>query len=294
MSRIGLVLAAFVLAASARAEEEGPRSSDTVTVRLRDGSVLVGTITTSDERHLEVRTASGAAVDVPRASIATIDEGVPETRAEAATAVVEDETRLFLAPTGRPLRSGEGYFSDHYVLFPGLAYGVTDHFTLAGGVSMVPGVDLGEQVGYFTPKLGTRLGANAAVSLGGLLARGADETLSVGYAVATFGAEASSFSGGVGFGHAGDGDTQPIVMIGGATRIARRVSLLTENWFFPGEDYQFLSAGLRIRGDRLTVDFGFVTTGELLDEGGLTAVPWLSFAYHFGGRGARASYRAAR
>ena len=292
--RFGIVLAVLLAIGSWAGAEEAAAPPETVTVRLKDGSVLVGVITASDERHVALQTASGATVDLPRASVVSIEAGRPP---DAETgALVEDETRLFLAPTGRPLRRGEGYFSDHYVFFPGMAYGVSDHVTLAGGLSLLPGVGAGNQLAYLTPKVGTRLGGHAAVSVGALLARGGDETLSVGYAVASLGADDRSLSAGVGFGRAGDGgDTQPIVMVGGATRISRRVSFVTENWFFPGEEYQLLSGGLRVHGDRMTVDVGLVTTGELLDgDDGLPVVPWLSFAYHFGGRGLRASYRAAR
>jgi hypothetical protein len=292
--RFGIVLAVLVGVGSSAQAEEAASSPETVTVRLKDGSVLVGEITASDERHVAVQIASGATVDLPRASVVSIETGRPpdpETRA-----LVEDETRLFLAPTGRPLRRGFGYFSDHYVFLPGLAYGVSDHITLAGGMSLVPGIGLGNQVGYFTPKVGARLGDHAAVSAGALLAGSGDGMLSVGYAVTSLGADDRSLSAGVGFGRTGDGDdTQPIIMVGGATRVSRRVSFVTENWFFPGEEYALFSGGFRIRSDRITVDVGLVTTGELLDGGdGLPAVPWLSFAYHFGGRGLRASYRAAR
>ena len=40
------------------------------------------------------------------------------------------DTRLFIGPTGRPLRKGAGYFSDHFIFLPGVAYGVTDNVTL--------------------------------------------------------------------------------------------------------------------------------------------------------------------
>ena len=43
-------------------------------------------------------------------------------------------SRLMLAPTGRPLAEGDGYLSDHYVLFPAVAYGITDNVSLLGGI----------------------------------------------------------------------------------------------------------------------------------------------------------------
>ena len=61
------------------------------------------------------------------------------------------------APSGRPLRKGDGYFSDHYVIFPGFAYGVTDNLSVSGGVSIVPGLGLDEQVLYLSSSVGWRL-----------------------------------------------------------------------------------------------------------------------------------------
>ena len=275
---------AFVSMAVGSLAAEDPGVTREVTVRLKDGSVFVGTIVSQDERWLEVLTRSGVKVEVPRTSVASIDELGRDKTAAADTA--HDDSRLFLAPTGRPLRKGEGYFSDHMVLFPGLAYGVTDNFTLAGGVSAVPGIPLGEQVAYFTPKLGARIGRDLSVSVGGLLATGFDEgSVQVGYLVTTFGTSSTgSFTGGFGVGHADDGDTRPMLLIGGSSRLSRRVSLLTENWLILGDGFdlgqQPFSVGLRLYGDRLTVDLGVVLVGEVLEYG--FPLPWLSFSYHFG------------
>lgn len=292
-------LAVLVLAALPCLGAEPPKEEREVVVRLKDGSTLVGKVVSEDERGLKVVTRSGLEVEVPRASVASIEDASKRAEANEAREPVIDETRLFIAPTGRPLRKGAGYFSDHYIFFPGVAYGVTDNITLAGGVSVIPGADLDEQLLYLTPKVGARLGERAAFSVGGLFARGGGGdggTLSIGYAVGTWGTAENSVSAGVGLGRADDGDdyydddpsdTQPMLMVGGAARLSKRLSFVSENWFFPGENFQLFSAGLRFRGDRLTVDLGLWTMKELIDEGGLPAVPWLSFSYHFSAPRAR-------
>jgi hypothetical protein len=289
MRRTWIWLAVLVWFAVPALLAEEPAGRD-VTVHLKDGSALVGTITDQDERRIKVVTRSGVEVDVPRASIASIDEGQGTPVAEP----LIDDTRLFFGPTGRPLRRGAGYFSDHWVLFPGVAYGVTDNVTLAGGVSVIPGLGLDEQVAYFTPKVGARIGRNLSLSAGGLLAHSGfddddDVTVRVGYVVSTFGTPEHSVTAGVAFGQAGDdggGDTQPIVMLGGTSRLSKRLSLVSENWLLLGDDFdldeQPFSLGLRFRGDRLTVDLGVILIGDALRDG--VPIPWLSFAYHFGAR----------
>ena len=51
-------------------------------------------------------------------------------------------TRLYFAPTARMLRKGKGYFSDCYLFFRGIAYGITDNITISGGVSLLPGAGI--------------------------------------------------------------------------------------------------------------------------------------------------------
>lgn len=263
-----------------------------VAVRLKDGSTLVGRIVSEDERALKVVTRSGVEVDVPRASVESVEDAdaAQDRRPIVVPSPVVDDTRLFFGPTGRPLRKGAGYVSDHFLFFPGVAYGVTDNVTLAGGVSLIPGVGLDEQAFYFTPKVGARFGERAALSVGGLLAHagGSDDGagLGIGYVAGSWGSEDNSVTAGIGWGRGGedfdDTESQPMVMVGGLVRLSTRISLMSENWFFPGEEFNLLMGGLRFRGDRLTVDVGLCTSGEILDETeGWPAFPWLSFSYHF-------------
>jgi hypothetical protein len=44
-------------------------------------------------------------------------------------------------------------------------------------------------------------------------------------------------------------------MIGGETRTSRRIKLITENWFFPGEG-AIISFGPRFLGQRISGDLG--------------------------------------
>src|SRR5688572_2273410 len=93
--------------------------------------------------------------------------------------------RLLFAPTARPLARGEGTFSDYELVFPGVAFGITDNISLAGGLSVIPGLGIGEQVFYVAPKIGWNIGDKAAFAVGGLgaVAGGSGgETLGIGYA----------------------------------------------------------------------------------------------------------------
>ncbi len=276
--------------------------AEVVTLRLKDGSLLRARIVTEDERNLKVVTAGGVSLEVPRESVDRIERnGVDAPRPSDS-----NYTRLLFSPTGRPLRKGEGYFSDHYVVFPGVAYGLTENLSVAGGLTVVPGLGISEQIYYGSARLGKQFSERVAVSGGVLAARGGEsdlDTLGLGFVTATVGKPDKSltFGGGVARtlseeyyttyegGHwRGDfrkvASYTPVVMVGGTARLSRRLALVSENWLILSEDFKLseqpFAVGVRFLGDRLTADVGVVLIGEALQDG--FPVPWLSVTYHFG------------
>lgn len=260
-----------------------------IAVALRDGSRLVGRIASEDDTSLTVATSDGLEVVVPRSSVVSITDVGEDGRS---ISVDPNYSRLMFAPTGRPLKQGDGYFSDYELLFPGVAFGLTDNITLAGGVSVIPGLGLDEQLLYVSPKVGFNLGDRASVAVGALLAgSGAGDDLDgesayIGFAVGTFGGPKSSLTLGFGLGDTSGefSDAVPIVMVGGTATVSRHVALVTESWLFVGDDFRLseqpFGVGVRFFGERLSADVGFILVGELLDEG--FPLPWLSVTYHFG------------
>ena len=202
-------------------------------------------------------------------------------------------SRLLFAPTARPLAKGEGQVSDYELVFPGVAYGLTDNFSIGGGVSVLPGIGLREQVFYVAPKLGWNLGDRGAVAVGGLFAQAGGwddydgtDRLAIGYAIGTLGGRARSLSLGIGALKATDGHgATPILMLGGSATVARHVGLVGETWMRLDEDFdpreQAVGLGVRLFGERLSADLGFIFVADLLDEG--FPMPWGSITYHFGG-----------
>ncbi len=262
-----------------------------IAVALRDGSRLVGRVVAEDDTSLTVATADGLEVVVRRASVVSM---TPVGEDGRSISVDPNYSRLMFAPTARPLKKGDGYFSDYELLFPGVAYGITDNISLAGGLSVIPGVGLDEQLFYVAPKVGFNLGDRASVAVGGLLAgSGAGdiggESAYIGFAVGTFGGPKRSLTLGLGLGDTTSefSDAVPIVMAGGTATLSRRVALVGETWMFLNDDFRLaeqpFGVAARLFGDRLSADVGVILSGELLDEG--FPIPWLSVTYHFGKSG---------
>ena len=244
-----------------------------------DGSTMIGRIVEIHEEEIQFQTDFGTTMIliskvkeirlVPRSAMRNGKYWFPN----------PNSTRLFFAPTARQLKKGAGYFSDYYLFFPGISYGVTDHITVGGGISLFPGVDMNEQLFYFTPKVGISASENFHLAAGLLLAKVPDEvTAGIVYGVGTYGGTNSHLTAGFGYGFVdGDVEQKPMVMVGGEHRLSRHMAFVTENWIFPGVDQPLVSGGIRFLGEKLSVDLAlFTLLGE--DTG---VIPYVDFVFNF-------------
>ena len=199
-------------------------------------------------------------------------------------------SRLMFAPTGRPLRRGDRYFFNHYVFFPGMAYGLTDRFSLSGGVSFIPGLGLDDQVLSVAPKFGLYASDEVALSAGALYMHVAGDAGGIAFVVGTKGTPDKSFTCGIGLGYiAEEGEDvdfaeHPVLLLGGNIRLSKSMALVSENWLITGGDFKLdqqpLGLALRFLSSKIAVDVGAIIVGEVIKEG--FPIPWLSFVYHFG------------
>ncbi|MFN2400702.1 MAG: hypothetical protein ABR543_19005 [Gemmatimonadaceae bacterium] len=266
-----------------RLEIRIPDTANVQILKTRDGSTLIGRVTkvATDTIHFQ---SNMGPLKVARANIAELRE-VPASRIKNGKLWLEDPnaTRLFLAPTGRMLGKGEGYFSSHYLFFLGGAAGVTDNFTIGGGLSVFPADDFTDNILYLTPKVGIVSKDRINVALGALIGfAGFDDggSFGIGYGVATLGSRDHSLTGGVGLGYAdADFADDPMFMFGGQTRISRRAALVTENYYVPSSDGPVVSYGVRFFGERMAVDLAFINvfSGDAIFPG----IPYIDFTIHF-------------
>ncbi|NQV18681.1 MAG: hypothetical protein HQ534_09085 [Armatimonadetes bacterium] len=188
-------------------------------------------------------------------------------------------SRLFFAPTARMLKQGEGYFADYFIFFPTVTFGITNNITLGGGFSILPGMDLDEQILLFTPKVGIKTSKKMDLAIGALVVK-LPESTSAGilYGVSTFGSLDKSITVGLGYGYFDDElADKPIVVLGGELRTSRNISLVTENWVIPEKDTPVISAGLRFFGEKISADFALIFPLEK----DVFTFPYIDFVYKF-------------
>lgn len=293
LSSLTALSMSFLFSLTAFAQEEADRFSYLIIpdensvqiLTLEDGSTILGRITEIKAKDIVFKSDVGD-LTIPRSKIEKI-ELVSKSSIKKGKYWFENpnSTRLFFSPTARMLEKGDGYFSDYFILLPGVAYGVTDNITIGGGMSLVPWVDLNNQVIYFTPKIGMKASPNTNFAAGALiiaLPEVDDESPLVGilYGVGTFGSADGGLTVGFGYGFV-DGQVadKPMFMIGGEKRFARRISFVSENWILPGVDDPLISYGFRFFGEGISVDLGlFNTMGDNLFFPGF---PWVDFVINF-------------
>ena len=260
-----------------------------VAITLTDGTQVQGTILRQDKTHITIATSSGLEVKVPRDSIVST-RNIKSSNG-ALTHSDPNYSRLMFAPTGRPLRRGQGYWSNYYIFFPGITYGLTNQISMTAGLSVFPGLGLGDQLLSLAPKIALYQNDDFALSAGTLYMSISDEGGGgMAFLVGTKGSPDKSFTAGLGLGYINEKDepvdfaAHPVILLGSNIRLSDGLALISENWFITGEnlglDEQPIGIALRFFGKDLAVDLGAIIIGKVIKEG--FPIPWLSAVYHFG------------
>lgn len=260
-------------AAAGPATPEVPGRS--YSVELRSGTVFTGVLQAASPEALEFTTKELGVVRVQRADLKRL-ELLTATQAAKGYTDTGNGTRIFFAPTARNLRRGEGYLQDIDVYLIGGNYGITDHISMGVLVPIIPG--LGEAIFAFTPKVSAAVTEKFSVGAGVLYARAGGYGGGIGYGVGTYGTADDNVTLGLGYGFTDGSGTpsSPVVLVGGAKRLSRNFSLLSETYVASGGFAGLL--GGRLQGGRYGGSLGFLY-GSFV--GGIYPA-YLELTYRFG------------
>lgn len=270
-------------AASAGAAPTGSAATDSIgqvyRITLRSGTVLAGTLRAIRPLELEFTTSKPETIIIARSQIATMQL---VSSAEAAGALrhpnreyVGNGTHVFFSPTARNLRAGEGYVQTIDVFLLGANVGITDNLSFGVLASALPGVGLGNQFVAITPKVSFPVSKSVGVGAGVLYARvpnfesgESGYGAGVAYGLATFGSADSNLTLGLGYGFTGQGSRNgfpteqgfgksPVAVLSGATRVSRRLSLMSENYLITADSGGMYGLyGVRLNWPRTTFGIG--------------------------------------
>lgn len=260
------------------------------TFRMSNGNSYTGIIVQQNATVLTVNVESVGEVFLSLANI--LDFGTGEISGQQAQQTFDHASRYLLAPSAIPLKKGEGYYQNVMILMSGAQYGITDNFSVGGGV-IVP-------IGFFaTAKYGVRAGDHFHVAAGGMLVStfiGGSFGVGCGFGSITYGNRGSNLTFTAGYGGVGAGGDwaitkRPILNISGMLKITEGFSLVTENWLIPQRKYTYnpnysdqtvtntyspqYSFGFRIGAGKHSFDLaGLAINGRFV-------MPYFAYAYRF-------------
>lgn len=233
------------------------------TVEVVSGTSIIGVLTAVSAEELTFQTKDFGLLTIKRANLKQLTLMTAE-QAQHGYDYQGNGNRLFLAPTARNLRKGEGTVQTIDIFLLGVNYGITENISMGALFTWIPAIGT-DNLFALTPKVSfpvserTRLGAGALI----FFQRGTNFTL--GYGNATFGSADNNFTAGVGYAIVGGASVNtPVFMLGGATRVSRRISLLNETYILNVKNISDNAtlvggiAGVRVAGQRLSGSLGLM------------------------------------
>ncbi|MBF9141299.1 hypothetical protein [Hymenobacter properus] len=242
-------------------------------VELKSGNSFIGVLRTAGPQELEFETKDLGTVRVQRTNLRDLVLLTAQ-QTRKGYDYVGNGNRLFFGPTARNLRRGEGYVQDIDIFLLNANYGITNNFSMGIIASFIPAAGSYNLIG-FTPKVsfGSK-NDNLHFGTGAMLIFVGGYAAGVTYANATVGSADNNLTGGVGFGFSGGGGfgSTPVLMLGGATRVSRRISLMNETYVVHYSDsYSKRTAlagiaGLRVAWPRISGGLGLMYAHNSYDE----------------------------
>jgi len=197
-------------------------------------------------------------------------------------------TRYFFSPNAYGLKKGEGYYQNVWVLVNSFAVGVTDYFSIGGGVVPLFLFAGSPTPIWFTPKFSIpvvrdKFNLGAGALMGTVL--GEEETgFGILYGISTFGSKDKNVSLGLGYGYAGgDWAKAPMINLNTMIRFGPKGYFISENYFMQTEGTTALifSFGGRHIIQKAGLDYGLIIP-IISDMGTFLALPWLGITIPFG------------
>ncbi len=235
-------------------------------VTLKDGSVMQGTLVSENPEEIVLATENTGTLTIKKEKIKSM---ILLTSSNYRKGKVwfpnPDYSRYFISP-GIQIGKGEGYYQNIDLSVNTVSYGVTNFFSIGGGVELYSTLS-GHPIFLVMPKFGFKVANSLWLGAGALYVNAFEGIgnfggAGIGYGTITFGNQDNNISGGVGWGWwNGKWSDKPIITVSGMTRLSRRIGLVTENWFVP--DYSVFSYGVRFLGEKIAVDIGLVNSRDI-------------------------------
>lgn len=283
-----LLFVLFFLLFCANVQAQNVQDTSTVRIETTDGNEFIGEIVGQDSLKIYLKTQNLGEISVFKSNIKS-QEKIKIQQIKDGRLWFENpqSSRYFWSPNGYGLKEGEGYYQNIWVLWNQFSYGISDNFSLGGGIIPLFLFAGGPTPVFLTPKIsipieGDRFNIGAGALLGTVLGE-SESGFGIVYGISTFGTRDNNVTFGMGYGFAGgEWASSPLISVSGMFRLSSRGYFITENYYIDGggESVVLLTLGGRWIIKKAALDFGLVL--PVADIGEFIAVPWLGFTIPFG------------
>ena len=246
--RIGLVC--VLLFFSAQILYSQTQDSSLVQIETNDGNEFIGTVINEDEQSMTLKTENLGIITIRQADI-KVRRSILQNQIKEGSLWFDNPqaSRYFWAPNGYGLKKGEAYYQNIWVLWNQFSVGISDNFSMGGGIIPLFLFDGAPTPIFITPKVSLPL-KEEKVNIGaGMLAGvvlGEDfSTFGLLYGTSTFGSRDKNVSLGLAYGFA-DGElaNSPLINVSTLIRTSPRMYFISENYILPFEDASGVILGL--------------------------------------------------
>lgn len=254
-------------------------------IETQKGETYYGRIVSRENNQIVLILEDGVQITIPEnqvKEIRKIDQS--QIRKGSYWRPMPHYTNYYFANSAFMLEKGEGYYSNAYIFFNSLNYGITDWLTVGGGLEIISTfASETPALGYFRIKAGRQLTDKVRLS-GGLLTfttSELDQSASLLFSSLTLGRKEKQTTLGLGY-NLFDGGGQTIALnFSHMRRYSKRTAFVTENWIFTGSDsFNIFTYGLRFFGPRLSVDLAFLNNAEIIEFIPI-GIPYVGFQLAF-------------
>jgi hypothetical protein len=260
----------------------------TVAVETKDGSRFVGKFMGRQNDTVVLQTETMGLIYLAESQIKNIDEvGKIKESSSSNSAWFRNPYAaqgVFL-PTGIGLKKGEGNYQNLMVALNSVQYGITDNFSLGGGLEIISLVITGRPgVVYLQPKLSYSFSDNFHVSGGGyLFVSGANfnatsSLIALPFGNLTYGNRNNNIT--IGTFISTQSNSGQLVLIGGQVRAAKKFGFIGEVYL--SEEIALITLGARFMTETFNLNFGVFTVGNSGSDS--NTIPYIGFTIPFGNR----------
>jgi len=241
-----------------------------VQIETSDGNEFIGEIVSEDSLIVILKTDKLGQITIPKNDIISRKTvNVQQIKDGKLWFDNPQATRYFWAPNGYGLKKEEGYYQNIYVLWNQFAYGVSDNFSIGGGVIPLFLFGGGATPVFITPKFSIpiqkdkfNIGGGALI---GTVLGESEMSFGIVYGLTTIGTRDNNVSFSLGYGFAGGEWAQsPLVNVSGLFRVSSRFYFITENYYINtgGEGGALIGVGGRWIIKKGSFGFYFWDSGD--------------------------------